>query len=97
MNTISRKEFLKFGAALPLAMNSLNLNAASNNKQAPKRIIFVNNSLGFYKPYFFPKKQGDLPSTGRELRIPGALPAKTAALPASQLPASQPAARLRPW
>lgn len=67
MNTISRKEFLKFGAALPLAMNSLNLNAASNNKQAPKRIIFVNNSLGFYKPYFFPKKQGDL-STSNYLK-----------------------------
>ena len=60
MNTISRKEFLKFGAALPLAMNSLNLGAASNNKQAPKRIIFVNSSLGFYEPYFFPKKQGDV-------------------------------------
>ena len=67
MNTISRKEFLKFGAALPLAMNSLNLGAASNNKQAPKRIIFVNNSLGFYKPYFFPKKQGDL-STSNYLK-----------------------------
>lgn len=67
MNTISRKEFLKFGAALPLAMNSLNLNAASNNKQAPKRIIFVNSSLGFYEPYFFPKKQGDL-STSNYLK-----------------------------
>ena len=67
MNTISRKEFLKFGAALPLAMNSLKLGAASNNKQAPKRIIFVNNSLGFYKPYFFPKKQGDL-STSNYLK-----------------------------
>lgn len=67
MNTISRKEFLKFGAALPLAMNSLNLGAASNNKQAPKRIIFVNSSLGFYEPYFFPKKQGDL-STSNYLK-----------------------------
>ena len=67
MNTISRKEFLKFGAALPLAMNSLNLDAASNNKQAPKRIIFVNSSLGFYEPYFFPKKQGDL-STSNYLK-----------------------------
>ena len=67
MNTISRKEFLKFGAALPLAMNSLKLGAASNNKQAPKRIIFVNSSLGFYEPYFFPKKQGDL-STSNYLK-----------------------------
>ena len=67
MNAISRKEFLKFGAALPLAMNSLKLGAASNNKQAPKRIIFVNSSLGFYEPYFFPKKQGDL-STSNYLK-----------------------------
>jgi len=67
MNTISRKEFLKFGAALPLAMNSLSLNAVSKNQQAPKRIIFINSSLGFYEPYFFPKKQGDL-STSNYLK-----------------------------
>ena len=67
MSNLSRKEFLKFGAALPLAMNSLSLNAVSKNQQAPKRIIFINSSLGFYEPYFFPKKQGDL-STSNYLK-----------------------------
>lgn len=49
-------------------MHSLALNAAdkseSNNnarvaKAPPKRIIFICNSLGFYEPYFFPKKGDD--------------------------------------
>ena len=60
MRNISRKEFLKVGAALPLAMNSLSLSAAGKEKSSPRRIIFINNSLGFYEPYFFPKKRGDL-------------------------------------
>jgi hypothetical protein len=60
MRNISRKEFLKVGAALPLAMNSLSLSAKGKEKSSPRRIIFINNSLGFYAPYFFPKKREDL-------------------------------------
>jgi len=59
MRNISRKEFLKVGAALPLAMNSLSLSAKGKEKPSPRRIIFINNSLGFYEPYFFPKKRGN--------------------------------------
>ena len=60
MRNISRKDFLKIGAALPLAMHSLSLRAEQGEKRPPKRIIFINSCLGFYKPYFFPKKRGDL-------------------------------------
>ena len=62
MNAISRKDFLKAGAALPLALQSLDLRAAAKPKPAtpPKRIIFICSCLGFYEPYFFPKKRGDL-------------------------------------
>jgi hypothetical protein len=63
MRTISRKEFLKVGVALPLALNSLSLRAAAKNSLPPKRIIFICSCLGFYEPYFFPKKQGDLSSS----------------------------------
>ena len=60
MKEISRKEFLKIGAALPLAVQSLSLRAEQGKKRTPKRIIFINSCLGFYKPYFYPKKRGDL-------------------------------------
>ena len=60
MRNISRKDFLKIGAALPLAMHSLRLRAEEKKKRPPKRIFFINSCLGFYKPYFFPKKRGDL-------------------------------------
>lgn len=64
MSGTTRREFLKFGAALPLAMHSLNLRADSDTKKpAPRRIMFICNSLGFYKPYFFPKTRGDLSSS----------------------------------
>ena len=63
MKYLNRKDFLKLGTALPLSLGPLGLNAASNKKEPPKRIIFINNSLGFYEPYFFPKKQGDLTSS----------------------------------
>ena len=59
MRNISRKDFLKIGAALPLAMKSLSLRAEGRRKQPPKRIIFINSCLGFYGRYFSPKKQGD--------------------------------------
>jgi len=60
MRNISRKDFLKIGVALPLAMHSLSLRAEQGKKRPPKRIIFINSCLGFYKPYFYPKKRGDL-------------------------------------
>ncbi|HCC20326.1 MAG TPA: hypothetical protein DEP88_03630, partial [Verrucomicrobiales bacterium] len=61
MKHYKRREFLKFGAALPLAMHSLDLHAAAKPKPAapPKRVIFICNSLGFYEPNFFPSKRGD--------------------------------------
>ncbi len=60
MSNTNRRDFLKFGAALPLAMNSLNLSAAGNRATPPRRIMFICNSLGFYAPHIFPKTQGDL-------------------------------------
>jgi hypothetical protein len=76
---LSRKQFLKAGAALPLAMHSLSLRAASatarhgasSAKAPPKRIIFICNSLGFYAPSFFPRKRGDLSSSAylKDLRV----------------------------
>ncbi len=56
----SRRDFLKLGVALPLAIHSLSLRAEERKKQPPRRIIFICNSLGFHAPYFFPKVQGDL-------------------------------------
>ena len=67
MSETTRRQFLKFGAALPLAMHSLDLRAATKAKSPPRRIMFICNSLGFYKPYFFPTTRGDL-STSRYLR-----------------------------
>jgi hypothetical protein len=64
---LSRKAFLKAGAALPLAIHSLSLRAADSAKVPPKRIIFICNSLGFYAPYFFPQTRGDL-SAARYLK-----------------------------
>ena len=65
MNTTSRRNILKFGAALPLALQSLALRGAEVSKPSapPKRILFICNSLGFYEHYFFPKKRGDLSSS----------------------------------
>ena len=60
MRNINRKDFLKIGAALPLAMHSLSLRAEQGKKAPPRRIIFICSCLGFYKPYFYPKKRGDL-------------------------------------
>ena len=69
MKQYNRREFLKFGAALPLAMHSLDLHAAAKKASAapPKRIIFICNSLGFYEPNFFPSKRGDF-STSKYLK-----------------------------
>ena len=58
MSQYSRRRFLKFGAALPLALQSLDLRAATAPKVPPKRIIFSCNTLGFYELNFFPAKRG---------------------------------------
>ena len=63
MKDISRKDFLKIGAALPFALHSLNLRAATKKNPPPKRIIFICSCLGFYAPYFFPRKREDLASS----------------------------------
>lgn len=65
MRKIDRRSLLQFGAALPLAMHSLGsrAEARSNSSKAPKRIIFICNSLGFYKPNFFPTERGNLESS----------------------------------
>ena len=65
MKALSRKDFLKVGAALPLALQSLSLRAAQKPKSVtpPKRIMFICNSLGFYEPNFFPQIRGDLYSS----------------------------------
>ncbi len=67
MSDLTRKDFLKFGLALPLAMHSLGRTVLAKPKAAPKRVVFICNSLGFYEPYFFPKKRGDL-STSEYLK-----------------------------
>lgn len=65
MKNYSRKEFLKIGAALPLAIQSLASRATAkpDPKTRPKRVIFICNSLGFYAPNFFPTSRGDLSSS----------------------------------
>ena len=62
MSRYRRREFLKFGAALPLALQSLELRGATEPvaKASPRRIIFICNSLGFYEPNFFPARRGDI-------------------------------------
>ena len=62
MIRISRKDFLKMGVAMPLALQSMNQRAEAKGRTntPPKRIIFINSCLGFYEPYFFPKKRGEL-------------------------------------
>ena len=62
MSDYNRRTFLKFGAALPLALHSLHSRAATevSPKAPPRRGIFICNSLGFYRPNFFPSQRGDL-------------------------------------
>lgn len=61
--TFDRRGFLKWGASLPLAMQSLSLRADEKNAESPRRVIFICNSLGFYQPYLQPRRQGDLSSS----------------------------------
>ena len=61
MNNPNRRDFLKFGAALPVAMHSLAARASERPTAfPPKRLIFICNSLGLYEPNFFPSERGDL-------------------------------------
>lgn len=73
MSDYDRRKFLKFGAALPLALQALNLRASTTAsvRTPPKRIIFICNSLGFYEPNFFPARRGDLDTSPylRELEV----------------------------
>lgn len=65
MNDSDRRDFLKFGAALPMACHALASRAdeVPRSTSAPKRIIFICNSLGFYRSHFFPSERGDLGSS----------------------------------
>lgn len=65
---LERRTFLKFGAALPLALHALRAGAAEPQTAAPKRIIFICNSLGFFRSYFDPTDAGQLDSS-RYLRL----------------------------
>ena len=60
---LDRRGFLKCGAALPLAMQTISARGAERNAEPPQRVIFICNSLGFYKPYLQPKSQGELSSS----------------------------------
>jgi len=60
-----RRMLLKFGLALPTAIESLSLGSSilrgdDTKRDTPRRILFICNSLGFHAPYFFPKTSGDL-------------------------------------
>lgn len=59
MTNWSRREFLRAGAGLPLALQGLQL-PTPKETAAPKRIMFICNSLGFHSPNFFPKTRGDI-------------------------------------
>ncbi len=62
MTRPTRREFLRIGAALPLALQSLGARG-EGAAQPPRRFIFICNSLGFYAPHFFPQTRGDLTSS----------------------------------
>jgi len=64
MSDSNRRDFLKFGAALPVAMNAIAARASERPPtDPPKRIMFICNSLGFYEPNFFPSERGNLASS----------------------------------
>jgi hypothetical protein len=68
IETLERRTFLKFGAALPLALQALRAGATESQAAAPRRIIVICNSLGFFKSYFDPTDPGQLDSS-RYLRL----------------------------
>ena len=58
MSNMHRRNLLKAGMALPLALNTLKLRASDNKGKPPRRIIFICNSLGFLSALFFSKESG---------------------------------------
>ena len=61
MSESKRRDFLKFGAALPVAMHALAARANEKPTTAPpKRDMFICKSQGFYEPNFFPAERGNL-------------------------------------
>jgi len=60
---LERRTFLKFGAALPLALRALQAGAGTQEGPPPRRIIFICNSLGFFRSYFSPTEPGQLNSS----------------------------------
>ena len=63
IESLKRRKFLKVGAALPLALHTLRAGASATKDPPPRRIIFICNSLGFYKRNFFPTEPGQLDSS----------------------------------
>jgi len=57
---IDRRDFLKAGVVLPLLPSVI---AAETPKTAPRRIVFICNTLGFHPGFWHPKKTGDLSSS----------------------------------
>ena len=60
---LERRTFLKFGAALPIALRALQAGAGTQEGLPPRRIIFICNSLGFFRSYFSPTEPGQLESS----------------------------------
>jgi hypothetical protein len=59
---IDRRDFVKAGVALPL-MGSLRAAGIGPQTPAPRRIIFICNTLGFHSKYWNPTVTGDLSSS----------------------------------
>jgi hypothetical protein len=57
---IDRRDFLRAGVALPFMPS---LMAAETPRTAPRRIVFICNTLGFHSKYWYPTEAGDLSSS----------------------------------
>jgi hypothetical protein len=57
---IDRRDLLKAGVALPFIPS---LMADETPQAAPRRIVFICNTLGFYPKYWYPTEAGDLSSS----------------------------------
>ena len=55
-----------------MAIATLRSRAADTPANPPKRILFICNSLGFYKNYFYPKTKGDLSTSDylKDVQVP---------------------------
>ena len=54
MKSLSRKAFLRCGAALPLALRALSLKADTPPTPAPRRLVFICNSWDSTSPTSIP-------------------------------------------